>query len=145
VRDAIEGYREASDRGDVDGLIATLAEDVEMVSPISGRMVFRGHKDLRILLTAVYASISGLAWHEAVGDGRTRVVMGDGLVGPLRFTDAMVCELGKDGRIRRISPHLRPWLAVTLLAVKLALKLVRHPGVPLRALKRPGPGSRMVT
>jgi hypothetical protein len=64
------------------------------------------------------------------------VVLGDASVGRLRLADAMVFELADDGRIRRISPHLRPWLALTLLALKLGPRLVRHPGLIRRARSR---------
>lgn len=134
--DAVARYRAASEAGDIDAIMATLAPDAELVSPISGRMVFRGPEDLRVLLGAVYSSISGLGWREALGDGAVRVVVGDGSVGPFKLGDAMVFELAEDGRIRRISPHLRPWLALTLLSLKLGLKLSRHPGVIRRALRR---------
>jgi hypothetical protein len=46
-------YRQASEADDIDGLMSTLAPDMELVSPISGRMVFRGQDDLRIPLSAV--------------------------------------------------------------------------------------------
>ena len=65
-----------------------------------------------------------------------RVVIGDAAVGPVKLADAMVFELAEDGRIRRIRPHLRPWLALTFLALKLGPKLVRQPGLVRRALKR---------
>ena len=55
-----------------------------------------------------------------LGDASTRVALGEGTVGPFRLTDAMVCGLAPDGRIRRISPHLRPWLALSTLALKLS-------------------------
>ena len=48
--DAIAVYREASEANDLDRLLPVLAPDCEVVSPISGRMVFRGTKDLRVLL-----------------------------------------------------------------------------------------------
>lgn len=48
----------------------------------------------------------------------------------------MVLELAADGRIARIRPHLRPWLALTLLALKLGPKVGRHPGVVRRALRK---------
>lgn len=48
----------------------------------------------------------------------------------------MVFDLADDGRIRRIRPHLRPWVALTLLAIQLLPKLGRHPGVLVRALRR---------
>jgi hypothetical protein len=41
----------------------------------------------------------------------------------------------RDGLIRRIRPHLRPWLATTLFALLLGPKVVRHPGVVLRACR----------
>jgi hypothetical protein len=133
--DAVARYRAASDANDIAALVVTLTPDVELVSPISGRMVFRGREDVRVLLSAVYASIGELRWHEELGDGNMRVVLGEGTVGPFRLTDAMICELAVDGRIRRISPHLRPWLALSTLALKLGLRMARHPGVLLRALR----------
>jgi len=113
----------------------TLAPDVELVPPISGRLVFRGQDDLRVLLTAVYGSMTGLRWREQVGDSTVRVVIADAMVGPLQLGDAMVLELARDGRIQRIRPHLRPWLALTLLALKLGPKVGRHPGLVRRALR----------
>jgi ketosteroid isomerase-like protein len=136
VEDAVARYRTASEANDIDGLIAALAPDVELVSPLSGRPVFRGQDDLRVLLSAVYGGMNGLRWRQEVGDGATRVVLGDGMVGPFRLADAMVCELAEDGRIRRIRPYLRPWLSLTFLALMLAPKMARHPGVMVRAARR---------
>lgn len=113
----------------------TLAPDVEVVSPISGRMVFRGRRDAGIVLAAVYRSLNGLRWSETLGEGRRRVVLGEAYVGPVRMTDAMVFELSEDGLIRRISPHLRPWLALTLFAAVLGPRVARHPGLIWRALR----------
>jgi hypothetical protein len=136
VQDAVARYRSASEANDIDGLLATLAPDAELVSPLSGRLVFRGHEDLRVLFAAVYGGMKGLRWREELGDGATRVVLGEGTVGPFRLADAMVCELDDEGRIRRIRPYLRPWLALTFLALKLGPKMGRHPGVMLRAARR---------
>jgi len=135
--DAVARYRTASEANDIDGLLETLSDDAELVSPISGRMVFRGQADLRVLLTAVYGAMTELQWHEQVGDGTVRVAIANGKIGPLKLGDAMVFELAGDGRIRRIRPHLRPWLALTLFALKLGPRLGRHPGLIGRALRRP--------
>jgi SnoaL-like protein len=136
VDDAVTSYRDAYEASDIDAAMATLAPDAELVSPISGRLVFRGHDDLRVLLTAVFASIRDLHWREELGSERTRVILGDAFVGPLPLGDAMVLELAKDGRIQRITPHLRPWPALTLLALKLGPRIARHPGLVRRALRR---------
>jgi hypothetical protein len=135
VEDAVSRYRAASEANDIDALMQTLAPDVEVVSPISGRMVFSGQDDVRLLLAAVYGSLRGLRWSETVGDGARRVVLGEARVGPVGLTDAMVFELAPDGRIRRISPHLRPWLALTLFAAVLGPRVGRRPGVMWRALR----------
>lgn len=135
VDDAVTRYMRASEANNLDGIMETLAPGAELVSPISGRMVFRGTDDLRILLAAVYGSLRGLRWGQQVGEGTVRVAIADASVGPLRLGDAMVFELAGDGRIQRIRPHLRPWLALTLLAVRLGPKLGRHPGLVRRALR----------
>jgi hypothetical protein len=133
--DAIARYRVASEANDVDGMMETLAPDPELVSPLSGHMVFRGEDDVRHLLSAVYGTLSELRWGEEVGDDKVRVVVGDCKVGPLKLSDAMVFELAEDGRIKRVRPHLRPWLATTLFALMLGPKVGRRPGVVRRALR----------
>lgn len=134
MEDAVFRYRTASEAGDIEAVMGTLAADVEVVSPISGHMVFRGQDDVHVLLSAVYGSLSDLRWTETVGDGDSRVVLGEMRVGGVRMTDAMVFQLAPDGRIRRIGPHLRPWLALTIFAAIVGPKVARHPGVVRRAL-----------
>ncbi len=133
--DAIATYREASEANDIDRLMAVLAPDAAVVSPISGRMVFRGAKDLRVLLTAVYSTTRGMRWTEEVGDGAARVLIGEFKVGPFHATDAMAFDLDPEGRIRRIRPHLRPLLGTMLFAALLGPRVAIHPGVVLRALR----------
>jgi hypothetical protein len=136
TRDVVAAFRAASEVNDIDAAMATLAPDAVLVSPISARLVFGGHEDLRVLLSAVYSSINGLRWHEEVGDDNIRVVIGDARIGPLKLGDAMVLELSADGLIHRIRPHLRPWLALTVLALRLAPTIARHPGIARRSLRR---------
>lgn len=133
--DAVARFRAASEQNDIDALMRSLSEDAELVSPLSGRMVFRGRDDLRVLLGAVYSTVTGLRWSRELVDGGVRVVIGECRIGPLKLSDAMILELAADGRVRRISPHLRPWLALTLFALMLGPKLARHPRVLVHALR----------
>lgn len=133
--DAVSRYRAASEAGDIDGIMATLTPDVELVSPISGRMVFRGEDDVRLLLRGVYGSLEGLRWTDALGEGERRVIVGEAKLLGVRLTDAMVFDLAPDGRIRRVGPHIRPWLALTLFALVLGPKIGIHPGAVARALR----------
>ena len=134
VDDAVARYRTASEAGDIDGVMEALAPDVEVVSPISGRMTFRGAADVRLLLSAVYGSLRGLRWTDELGDGERRVLIGEMRIAGVPMTDAMVFDLAPDGRIRRIRPHLRPWLALTAFAAVVGPKVGRRPGVVRRAL-----------
>jgi hypothetical protein len=133
--DAVRRYRAASEANDTEALIGLLEPDAELISPLSGRMVFRGPEDLRVLLAAVYGSLRDWRWHEQVGDGRLRVVMGEGKVGPFKLGDSMLFELSSEGKIQRIRPHLRPWLGLTVFALVVGPRLARHPGVIVRALR----------
>lgn len=136
TKDSVTTFLEASLRHDVDGMVSALAPGAELISPLSGRMIFRGREDLRVLLDAVYGGLTGLTWQEVIGDGPTRVAVSTATVAGVTVTDAMVLDLDEAGRITRIRPHLRPWLAITLFALLLGPKIARHPGVLRRALRR---------
>lgn len=135
--DTVAAFCVASETCDVDGMVATLATDVELVSPISGRMVFRGRDDLRVLLAAIYGSLRELKWADAVGDATVAVAVSEGNVAGIRITDALVFDLDESGQIRRLRPHLRPLLAIIVFTAMLGPKMARHLGVVCRALSRP--------
>jgi hypothetical protein len=135
VDDAISRYRRATEAGDVNEAMALLSPDAELISPVSGRLVFRGERDLRLLFGAVYGSLRELTWVEEVSDGRTALLRGEARVGPFRLGDAMVLELDGEGRIRRIRPHFRPWLGLTAFALIVAAKLLRYPDLLARAAR----------
>ena len=135
MEDAVATYRTASEANDIDALMTAFAPDAVVVSPISGRMVFRGRDDVRRLLGAVYGTLRELRWQDPIGVGDRRVLYGECRIGPVRMTDSMVFDLDPDGRITTMRPHLRPWLALTLFALVLGPKVARSPGVVLRALR----------
>jgi SnoaL-like domain len=136
TKDAVATFLDATRVNDIDRIVSTLAPDAELYSPLSGRMVFRGRDDLRVLLGAVYGGLSDLVWRQVIGEGATRVAVSDARIAGVTITDAMVLELDGAGLIVRIRPHLRPWLAITLFALLLGPKIARHPGVIRRALRR---------
>lgn len=138
MTDSVRLYRSASESNDMAGVVDCLDDEVELFSPLSGRMVFRGKDDIGVLLGAVYGSISDLEWRWEVSDPNTRVLYGETRIGPLKMTDAMVLELTEQGKIRVIRPHLRPWLAVTVLGAVLGAKLGRYPGIMWRAWRAGG-------
>jgi hypothetical protein len=57
----VERYCTASAASDVDGMVETLTPDAELVSPISGRTVFRRKRDLAALLDPAHLIPRSLA------------------------------------------------------------------------------------
>ncbi|HEY4429243.1 MAG TPA: nuclear transport factor 2 family protein [Solirubrobacteraceae bacterium] len=133
--EAVARFCAASRSKDIDGMIATLAPDAELVSPISGHLVFRGVEDVRFLLGAVYNLLTDVEWERDVGDGQLRLALSRAKIGGIRVTDAMVFELDDQGRIWRIRPHLRPWLALSVFALLVGPKVARRPDAVRRALR----------
>jgi hypothetical protein len=134
---AIDRYLAAAQSNDIDALVETLADDPELVSPLSGRMVFRGREDLRVLLRVVYGSLRGASWQAPVRDGNWCVVLGESRVGLAHRYDVTVFELAEDGRIQRIRPFVRPWLALSVDALVVGPKMALHLGVVWRSLRKP--------
>ena len=133
--DAVRRFCAAAAADDLDGVIATLAADAELVSPLSGRLVFRGREDLRILLGGVYSTLDGLRWEDPIAQGQVASAVAVATAGGLRVDDAMLFELNPQGEIAHLRPHLRPWLATTLFALLLGPKVARHPAVLWRAVR----------
>ncbi|UGT64408.1 nuclear transport factor 2 family protein [Nocardia asteroides] len=132
--DAIARFCAATMTGDIDAVIETFAADAELVSPLAGRAVFRGHDDLRVLFSILLPALTEFSWFRLVrGDDGTAVAVAEARVLGVRIGDAMMIEQDTNGRIRRITPHVRPWLGSTLLAAVLGPKLVRHPAMIRRA------------
>ena len=135
TNDAVARFCAASVTNDVDGMMTALAPDAELVSPMFARMVVRGHDDLRVVLGVVFGGLRNLHWREFIGDGQTRVAVGDARIFGLRIYDAMVIDLDDAGRIRRLRQHLRGWLPVTVRMFEVGLKLGRYPRLVGRALR----------
>jgi SnoaL-like domain len=134
---AVERYLAAALSKNIDALVETLADDPELISPLSGRMVFRGREDLRVLLRVVYGSLRDASWQAPVRDGNRCVALGESRVGPAHRYDVTVFELAEDGRIQRIRPFVRPWLALTVDALVVGPKMALHLGVVWRSLRKP--------
>jgi hypothetical protein len=128
-------YLAAAREVNVEALLETLSAEPELVSPLSGRMVFRGRRDLRVLLAVVYGSLRRVRWHERVYDGDRCVVVGESLVGGVRRHDVTVFELDGAGKIRRIRPFIRPWFALSVDALVIGPRMALHPGIIWRALR----------
>lgn len=70
-----ERYRRAGESKDVDPAMSTFAPDAVLRSPLTERIRFTGHAELRPLLEVAYRHLENLRLHTDVGGERTRAVV----------------------------------------------------------------------
>lgn len=142
-------FRAAAQAGDVQALLDTLAEDVELYSPISDRVTFRGRAELGELMRSVFATLEDIHYFADVGDARTRVLFDRASVGGEALEQAIRVELNDRHQIERLTIFFRPLPGLTTLAAALAPRVARRRGrgrallaavmlAPIAALMRAG-------
>jgi hypothetical protein len=124
-------YRKTAEAGDIEGLLATLSPDVVFHSPITERVVFRGHDEMRELLEAVFDTFTEIRYFLDIGDDRTRSLAFRAFVGRQPVEEATRVELDDDGRITDLTAYFRPLPAITLIAATLVPKVVARRHGPL--------------
>lgn len=136
---SIEALREASRTGDVPLLRSALDDRVEFRAPALARLVFRGSHDVSLVLSTAFGIFDDVTSRAELAEGTTHVVILDCRFAIFALTDALVIEVGDDGLIVSLEPHLRPWPSSTLFILLMATRLCRRPRVLLRALRRGAP------
>jgi hypothetical protein len=121
-------YRRAMEAHDVDGVIATLAPDVVLHSPITDRAAFHGHDEMRELLRAIFATINDIGYVAEVGDARTRALFVRATINGQSSAEAIRIELNDQAQISEITAFVRPLPGLTALAAALGPRVVagRH-------------------
>jgi SnoaL-like domain len=127
-------FRAAAEAGDVDGVMATLAPDVVLHSPITDRVAFHGHAEVRELLDSVFVTILDIRYFADVGDGRTRALFYRARVGSTPLEEATRLELDDAGMIREITLFFRPLPGLATLTSALGPRVAARRHGPLRGL-----------
>jgi hypothetical protein len=113
---------------DVEAVIACLADDIVVRSPITQRIRFEGIDQASDLFRRVFDVISDIRFYETVGEGhQTQVIFWKGRVGSRYLEEANLLRLNDDGRIREMTVFMRPAPGLLALAAELASSLAgRH-------------------
>jgi SnoaL-like domain len=127
-------YSAAAEANDIDGVLATMAPDVTLHSPITERVTFNGRDEMRELLAVAFETISDIRYFEDIGDARTRVLFFRGMVGRQPVEEAARLTLNDDGLITELTLFFRPLPGLTALAAKLGPRITarRHGAVRAR-------------
>jgi SnoaL-like domain len=149
-------FKEAAEAGDVEDVLATLAPDVVLNSPITSSGHFTGLDDMRGLMTAVFDTLSDIRYFEDFGDATTRLIANRAHIGNQQIEEALLIRLDDQARIRELTVFVRPLPGLTAMLAGLGPKLARRRGrtraaaltalaKPLALLTRSGdkPGTRL--
>jgi hypothetical protein len=126
-------FRRAGEAGDIDRLLETLAPDAVLRSPITDRLEFRGHDEIRAVMESVFATIDNIRYSADVGHNRTRVLFGRATVNGQPVEEAIRIELDEHERITEMTLFYRPLPGLATLTAALAPRVARKHG-PMRSL-----------
>jgi hypothetical protein len=127
--DTIAKLRLAGELHDPDALVALLADDVIVRSPITERIRFEGIDQVRDLFGRVFIAISDIKFYEVVGAGSaTQVIFWRGRVGGCPLEEANLLRLNADGRIAEMTVFMRAVPGLLQLVAELAPSLASHHG-----------------
>jgi hypothetical protein len=120
-----ERFRKAGEAGDVEGLLATLAPDIVLHSPITDSAAFHGIDEMRQLMTAVFETIADIEYSDDVGDDHVRYITSTGRIGRQPIEETMRIRLDDQARINDITIFVRPLPGLTAMLAGLGPKLAR--------------------
>lgn len=103
-----ERYRRAGETADVDLAMSTFAEHTVVHSPLTQRVRFTGHTEVRALIEVAYSHLDDIRFHTDVGDERTRVVIYTARLRGEDLEEATVLRLDDQGKIIEATLFIRP-------------------------------------
>lgn len=128
-----ENYRRAGETGDVGLAMTTFAPGAVLHSPLTSRVRFTGHDQLRPLLEVAYTHLSQVRFHTDVGDERTRVVVYTARIGGEFVEEATVLRLDDKGLIAEATLFVRTLPGLVALMDRFGPDIARRNGRPLAA------------
>lgn len=133
--DVLALYARAGETGDADLVASLFAEGGALRSPIFARFVFRGREDIRELMSVVYRHMRDVRFSGRAREGNVAFLTARSRIWGFRLEEAFAFDLDHQDRIKTVTIHIRPLVALGVLTVALGLGMARHPGVVLRAAR----------
>jgi hypothetical protein len=115
-------FRRAAEAKDLDLLVETLREDVELHSPILFRG-FEGREVVSQVLTHVAATLEDLEYVDELTEGRTVALRFKAHVGDRELEGIDFLELDDEGRVAVLTVFMRPMSALTAFNERMKERL----------------------
>jgi hypothetical protein len=120
-------FRQAAEAKDLDLLLETLREDVELHSPILFRG-FEGREIVAQVLTHVAATLEDLTYVDELHEGDTVCLRFKAHVGDRELEGIDFLELDEEGRVAVLTVFMRPMSALTAFNERMMERLGVAPG-----------------
>jgi hypothetical protein len=123
-----ERYRRALETRDVELALSAFAPDAVLHSPLTSRVRFSGHAELRPLLEVAFSHLRDVRFGTDTGDASTRVVVYTAHIGDEELEEAAVLKLDEDGLIADATLFVRPLPGLVTLMDAFGPDIARRNG-----------------
>jgi hypothetical protein len=127
----IAAWRAAGENGDAQAAAATLAPDVEVISPLTASFRFHGPAQVTDMLDCAFEVIHDIRFHTEVGDGRVWALFYHARAGREPVEEAQLIRLDDQDRIRELTLFGRPLPALTTVMAGIGPRLLRRQRQPV--------------
>jgi hypothetical protein len=113
---------------DEGGAARCLAEEIEVISPLTAQFRFRGRDQARDMLTAAFEVIDDIRYHTEVGDGAARALFYRARCGKEQIEEAQLLRFSAQGLIAELTLFGRPLPGLTAVMASIGPVLLRRQG-----------------
>ena len=124
--------RAAMEGRDVAAVVDAFAPDAVLHSPLTTRLTFIGHEQIRALAQVLVEVLDDLRYTGEACDGTTGFLVWSARIGGQEIEGVDLLRFGPDGKIREFTAFFRPLPAAALALRLIAAGLVRRKS-PARA------------
>lgn len=115
-------FREAVEARDHDAMVAALAPDVELHSPVAFRP-FSGRESVAGLFTALLEVFEDFVYTDELAEGDTKALIFNARVGDKRVQGLDLLRFDDEGLIREFTVMLRPLSALVAIQEAMSAKV----------------------
>ena len=113
-----DAFRKAIEAGDVEALVATLAEDVVFRSPAVHKP-YQGRTEVQVILRAVMRVFEDFRYTQVYGEGDDHVLRFEATVGDRQLEGADFVHTGEDGLVDDLRVMVRPLSGLNALVAAM--------------------------
>lgn len=133
VQATCASWRRAGESRDADLAAGCLADDAQIISPLTAQFRFRGRDQARSMLEAAFEVIDTIDYHTEVGDESTRALFYRGRCGREEFEEAQLLRFNDEGLIVELTLFARPLPGVTAVMAAIGPAMLKRQQRPAMA------------